>query len=223
MRVSSDIITIHNVRLAVVYLFPLINSKLYEPMARRFANAYMDHPPGEADHELYVCTNGGSADERQERLFDPLVPKFISHNNSGKDIGAYMMAARTIPCDFLLCIGAPVRPRRAGWLDVLARAVEENGPGIYAPWGFHVPSIHLRTTIFGITPQILNAYPHTITNEKRYEFEWGRDCITLWCQRKGFQANMVTAHGVFPVAKFHHVPISESLFEDQHTDKYQNA
>jgi hypothetical protein len=179
----------------------------------------MNHPPGETNHDLYVVLNGGSSvSDRAENLFDPLAPKFLFHNNSAKDIGAYMMAARTVPCDLLFCIGSPARPRIDGWLDYMVRAVENNGPGIYGCWGFHHPSTHLRTTVFAITPDLLNNYPHTIDDARRYEFEHGKDCILLWCVRKGFAGMMVTARGEFPLDQFHYVDHRDSLFTDQHMD-----
>lgn len=208
-------------RVAVIYVFPTINTKLYEPMARRFSNAYLENPPGESDHELIVCVNGSNATPpKAQELFDPLVPRFIHHNNSGRDIGAYFSAARTIPCDYMVCMGAHTRPRQAGWLDRMVQALENNGPGVYGPWAFHVPEVHIRTTVFAITPELLNAYPTTITNDNRYGFEHGRNSITLWCMNQGFQAMQVTAHGVFPPSQFHHTEAEESLFEDRHSDTH---
>lgn len=205
--------------IAVVYVYPNLLHAKYNPMARRFTSAYMNHPPGATDHELHVVVNGGLEDEKPEALFDPLVPKFIHHNNSGRDIGAYFAAARTIPCDFMVCIGAPARPRIAGWLDRLVRALENNGPGVYGPWGFHVPAVHLRTTVFAISPDLLNHYPHTVTDDYRYQFEHGPDSIAFWCMKKGFQAMQVTASGVFHVEQWHHVEEQDSLFGDQHSDQ----
>lgn len=203
---------------SVIYILPQINQKLYHPMAVRFKNAYMENPPGEADHELYVCSNGGRITPQQERLFDPLVPTFIQHNNVGRDIGAYVMAAQTIPCDFLFCIGAHARPCKAGWLDRFVRALEDNGPGVFGPWAFAVPEVHIRTTVFAITPELLNAYPTRIDDSNRYQFEHSRNSITLWCLKQGFQAMQVTAAGVFPASQFHHTEKDECLFEDRHSD-----
>lgn len=189
-------------------------------MARRFATQYVNFPPGETDHELFVVVNGGGqVTPRQERLFSPLYPSFLYHDNTGKDIGAFLMAARNIPCDLLVCLGGPVRPRMTGWLDVMVRAVENNGPGLYGCWGFHQPAIHIRTTVFWITPQLLNAYPHGIDNAHRYFFEHGPDSITLWCLKNGFPTLQVTRRGVFDVPKWHHVEQQDCLMLDQHCDR----
>lgn len=206
-------------KVAVIYVFPQVEAKKYEMMAHRFATQYMSHPPGESDHDLIVCVNGGGQiTPRQEKLFDPLVPTFIYHNNVGKDLGAYMMAARNVPCDLLVCIGAPARPRMAGWLDLMVRAVENNGPGVYGCWAFHEPAVHIRTTVFWISPELLTAYPHVIDNSNRYQFEHGPDSIALWCMKRGFPALQVTRRGVFSVEKWHYINHEDSLFADQHMD-----
>jgi hypothetical protein len=206
-------------RTAIVYVFPNLAAKTYEPMARRFTKAYTDFPPGETDHDLYVIVNGGKQiTAHQEQLFSPLVPEFLYYNNVGKDIGAYQSAAQKLPCDLMVCMGAPTRPRMAGWLDLMVRAVENYGPGVYGCWGFHQPTTHLRTTLFWISTELLKAYPYQVTDARRYDFEHGRDSIALWCLRNGFQANQVTSAGVFPPDKWHHVEMEENLMLDQHCD-----
>jgi len=205
---------------AIAYVFPQVNHKVYEPMARRFTLQYMRHPPGSTDHELFVvCNGGGKITERQRLLFEPLVPQFIYHNNVGRDVGAFQMAAQTIPCDLLVCIGSPARPRLDCWLDTIVRAYEDNGPGLYGGWGFHVPSVHIRTTFFWLPPQILNAYPIQVDDAHRYEFEHGSRSLTQYCIKKGFPVMQVTKRGVFSFEKFHHVEQSDSLFADQHCDR----
>lgn len=207
-------------KIAVAYVFPQVSQSVYEPMAKRFSAQYCRFPPGVIDHELYViCNGGGRITPRQEALFAPLVPKFIYHDNTGRDIGAYQMAARTIPCDLLVCIGAPARPRYACWLDIMVRAVEDNGPGLFGCWGFHAPAVHLRTTVFWITPQVFNAYPIQVGNDQRYHFEHSHESITMWTIKKGFPCLQVTARGAFSVENWHHVEQADSLFADQHCDR----
>jgi hypothetical protein len=204
---------------ALAYIFPNLLPKTYEPMARRFASKYVTHPPGVTDHELFVIVNGGqelACDP--ETLFLPLAPRFIYHDNSAKDLGAYFHAAGRIPCDLLVCIGSPVRPHLDGWLDMMVRAVEDNGPGLYGPWGSHQPRTHLRTTCFWIAPEILKAYPDTISNHNRYSFEHGRNSITLWCLSAGYNAMQVTRRGAFVAERFHHVNPDDSLMFDQICD-----
>ena len=207
-------------RVAVIYVFPQVSANVYEPMAKRFSLQYVRNPPGETDHGLYVvCNGGGEVTSRQESLFEPLAPTFIYHNNFGRDIGAFQMAAANIPCDLLVCIGAPARPRMACWLDIMVRAVEDNGPGLYGCWGFHAPAVHIRTTVFWITPQILNSYPLQVDDHHRYEFEHGTNSITRYCMKKGFPVMQVTKRGVFAVDGWHHVEVGDCLFLDQHLER----
>ncbi len=207
-------------RVAIAYIFPNLSPKVYEPMARRFSIQYLRNPPGASEHELYVISNGGGrVTERQEKIFDPLVPNFIYHDNIGRDIGAFQMAARTIPCDLLVCIGSPARPRSPGWLDIMVQSVENHGPGLYGVWGFHSPTPHIRTTVWWISPQILNAYPIQVGNDQRYHFEHSHESITAFSIKKGFPVLQVTNRGVFSIERWHHVELDDSPFIDQHGER----
>lgn len=201
----------------VAYVFPTLAIQRYEPMARRFTQSYLNHPPGDYPHQVVVLVNGPKYNGI-ERVFSPLPVLFAQHDNTGKDLGAYVMAAATIPCDLLICLGAPIRFRRAGWLDWIVQCYLGNGIGLYGPWGFHQPSTHLRTTAFWCPPELLNLYPYVITNHNRYEVEHGADSLTLWASRMGFPVLQVTWKGVFDMRNWHHVDNAESLFLDQHTD-----
>lgn len=201
----------------VVYVLPMLNVAKYGPAARLFSDSYMSCPPGESDHEIIVCLNGGNGvGPYQRKLFEPLPVTFIEHNNWAKDIGAFQMAAATIPCDLLVCFGAHVHFHRPLWLDRIVQAFVENGPSIYAAWGFHQPRPHLRTTAFWMPPELLNAYPHQVSDRTRYEFEHGNDSLTLWAQRMGFEPMMVTFNEVIPMNRWRNVGCDESLFGDQH-------
>ncbi len=208
-------------RVVIAYTFPNLRHDIYNPMARRFALQYTRFPPGETDHSLYVIVNGGGdVTPRQQALFEPLVPNFIHHSNIGRDIGGYQMISQKVPCDFLVCIGSPVRPACTGWLDILVHALENYGPGIYGLWAYHEPAVHIRTTCFAICPQLLNGYPVTVTDGYRYAFEHGPESITKWCFKKGFQVLQVTKRGVFSVEAWHHVERCDSLMLDQFTDSF---
>lgn len=208
-------------RIAVVYCYPNLNHLTYDKLAQRFTDKFIKYAPGISDHTLHVVANGGGKiTPRQERLFHPLVPQFMYHDNSGRDLGAYMMAARTLTADLLVCLGAPVRPCREGWLDTVVHAVENNGPGLYGFWGFSVPTVHLQTTAFCIAPQILQAYPIEITNERRYQFEHGTNSITAFTIKTGFPVMQVTARGAFPPESFRHVERDECLLLDQFDKHY---
>jgi len=192
-------------------------------MAKRFVSQYMEFPPGTTDHTLHVIVNGGARlTQQQKDLFSPLIPEFFYHDNSGKDVGGFQMFAKATDSDFMFCIGAPGRPRTPCWLDMFVEVFENHGPGIYGPWGFSVPQPHIRTTIFGISPHVLNAYPQAVDNGHRYEFEHGGNSITRFCTRHGLATLQVTLRGVFGLDNFHPVNIEDSIFADQHYDKHEN-
>jgi len=206
-------------RIALIYIFPNLQHRTYEPLAQRFTKAYLDFPTA-TDHELYVCVNGsGEITPRQRQLFSPLDPRFIHHDNSGRDIGAYQFAAKILACDLLVCMGAPTRPCMDGWLDFMVQAVQDNGPGLYGCWAFKTPAPHIRTTLFWTQPEILNAYPAPIDTSKRYQFEFGPSSITQFCFQVGLQTLQVTKAGVFNRDNWHHVEREESMMLDQHCDK----
>jgi len=211
-------------RVCVAYIFPQVDPKVYEPCARRFASQYMDFPPGETDHSLSVIVNGGGRlTDRQKDLFSPLVPDFFYHDNSGKDVGAYIHAAKSLEFDFMVCLGTPVRPVCAGWLDMVILALENLGPGLFGFWGFDQPSVHIRTTAFAINTEILKIYPHQVDNTKRYEFEFGNNSITRFCLNNGLAVAQVTRRGAFKPEHFHFVERNDSLMKDQHHDRVESA
>lgn len=205
----------------MAYIYPNIGSRHYDDCARRFTIQYAKYDPGQRDHSIYVIVNGGGTlSTAQRRLFDPLPVNFMHHDNSGKDIGAYQMIARRVPCDLLVCLGSPVRPRMDGWLGIIEKAVLNNGPGLYGAWGFHAPVPHIRTTAFFIPPEILNEYPYQITDRLRYFFEHDpRESITMFCKHHGFPVCMVTAKGVFPMERWHHVQKEHCTVLDQHVER----
>ena len=201
----------------IVYIHPTADARTYVPNARRFVETYMTHPPGETDHELHVAINGGvEIGDWCKSLFHPLQPRFFQHNNYGKDIGAYQVAADTIDCDLMICLGAPLHFHRAGWLDRIMLAYLENGPAVYSPWGFHFPRPHLRTTAFWCPPEFLNAYPKRVGTGDRYQFEHGPESITLWSKKMGFEPMQVTWRGTYPMESWRPVSRDESLLVDQH-------
>ena len=208
-------------KVIVAHVHPDVDLATYNPMARRFVETYMDHPPGQADHELVVLVNHGHPHglPGYRKLFEPLACSFMLHDNTGKDIGAYQMAAREIPCDLLVCLGAPVYFPRAGWLDRIVNTYEQNGPGLYGPWGFHQPKPHIRTTAFWCAPELLNSYPYVVHNDSRYEFEHGDKSITAHVTQLGLPAFMVTWDGCHPMKGWHHASRAQSLMLDQHSDR----
>ena len=204
-------------RINVFYVLPTVLPATYLPMARRFARSYTEHPPGGTDHRVCVLLNGPKL-PGLDRIFDPLPCEFLVHDNTGKDLGAYLRAAQTIPGDLMLCLGSPIRFRRAGWLDQIVNAYLDCGPALYGSWGAHVPLPHIRTTGFFCPPELLTAYPYP-ANGSRYEAEHGQNSLTLWCQKMGWGTWQITWKGVFPVVGWHVPSNQDCLFLDQNTDR----
>lgn len=206
-------------KVALCYVCPTVLLDTYVPLALRFVQSYMDHPPGTFPHDLHVVTNGPEPSAKLKGIFNPLPVAFHEHNNYAKDLGAYMLAAATIPCDLLICLGSHTHFPRGGWLDRLMDVYMKLGPGLYGFWGFHAPADHIRTTAFGCPPELLSSYPH-LTNETRYDFEHSKDkSILRWALDNGLPVAMVSWKrvGIFP--DFFDVPSGENLVLDQHADK----
>lgn len=208
-------------KLVIIYVYPDLNPHIYKALARRFVDTYMEYPPGGTDHEIIVAVNSGRSDNPEyARLMSPLACQFMMHNNEGKDIGAYQLAARQLDCDLMICLGAPVHFHRAGWLDRIANAYEQNGPGLYGAWAFYEPSHHIRTTAFWLPPELLRSYPYVIQNDTRYEFEHGKRNIHAYAKSKGMESFMLTWQGCFTPPQWQHVTREDSLLLDQHTEKH---
>ncbi len=206
-------------RVSIIYVFPQVNFPKYAEAARRFSDTYLNNPPGETDHDIHVCLNGGCGHgPYQEKCFSPIGVNYFEHSNWGQDIGAFQVAAETIPCDLLVCFGSHIYFHRAGWLDRMVQAFLDNGPTLYGAWGYHQPKPHLRTTGFWLPPDLLKAYPYQISDGLRYEFEHGNDSITLWTQKMGFEPILVSWNGEMRMNEWRHLNQHECLVRDQWSD-----
>lgn len=203
-------------KVTVLYCSPQVNAPVYQPAARAFAASYVQNPPGLTDHELVVGLNGGEKQPIHDKLFAPLAPTFITHNNWGRDVGLFQHAADRLDCDLLVCFGSHVEFHLPNWLDIMVNAYLENGPSLYGAWGFREPAVHIRTTAFWMPPELFRLYPYQIGDPQRYAFEHGPESITLWTKSKGFEPMMVTRRGVFGIDRWHHVEREDCLFLDQH-------
>jgi hypothetical protein len=203
---------------AVSYVFPNIHASRYNPAAQRFAATYQQFPPGGRGNDLYVIGNGPPLSRSQKELFNPMQAQHFTHNNFGKDIGAFQMIAGVVKCDLMVFFGAHIYFWRAGWLDRLVDAYTTHGPGVYGTWAFHQPLPHIRTTAFACAPELLDSYPRVINDGARYQFEHGDDSLTLWAKRSGFETNLVTWDGCYPMDQWRHVSREEALFYDQWYD-----
>lgn len=206
-------------KVALCYVCPTVLLDQYVPLAIRFVQSYMDNPPGKFPHDIHIVFNGPEPSPKLRGIFNPLPVTFHQHNNFAKDLGAYMLAAATIPCDLMLCLGSHTHFPKGGWLDRLMEVYLKLGPGLYGFWGFNCPADHIRTTAFACPPELLVSYPY-LTNETRYDFEHSKDkSILRWALDSGLSAAIVSWKrvGVFP--DFFHVPSGENLMLDQHCDR----
>lgn len=206
--------------IVIAYVFPSLLWTKYQPLADRFVLSYHKNPPGFAQHEVHVVVNGPPPEVRTRAMFANMDPIFHTHDNTGKDLGAFKLVADTVPCDLLICLGAHIHFPKPGWLDHLVESYLDHGPGYYGCWGFHEPSPHIRTTAFWAPPQFLSSYPVELNNSNRYRFEHGRNASMFWWARgQGFPVGQVSWRETRLFPHFDHVPENECLMFDQHTDR----
>ena len=204
---------------AVAYVYPLVNRQIYFPLAKRFAESWKQFPGA----HLHLLCNGDSPTPLELRPFEGIDYATHTCSNWGWDIGAFQWAASHLPCDLLICLGAPVHFHKPGWLASMLDAYINHGPGLFGCWAYLSPNWHVRTTAFWCPPQLINSYPYQIASsrESRYDFEHGEHSFTRHVLAAGFPCMMVTGKGCFPFDQWHdHAPgVEDSLVLDQHTHK----
>lgn len=199
-------------RISIVYVFPHGGQNGYLELANRFLNTYHTFPPG-VDHETIIVCNGAKADDETQYLFSSLPNvKFLEHDNSGFDIGAYQRAAASFDADLMVFFGASGYLKCVGWLQRFAEAFQRRGDTLLGSMGnrgavrFGVYP-HIRTTGFAISPSLLRKYPVKVDRpELRYPFEHGSNCLTSWVYGRGKQPYVVTYDGEYAMAEWDSVP-----------------
>jgi hypothetical protein len=204
--------------IALVYVFPNLEPHQYVPAAQKFARSYAENPPGLTDHSLHVVINGDRVQANLDRIFSPLFPEYHYHNNWAKDLGAFIFLAHHLSkAELMVCMGAHVNFKRAGWLDRIVEAYRMRGPAVSAPWGSQYPVPHLRTTFFCCPPSFLMSYPDLQSEGERYQFEHGPNNFALWSRKLGFEPYQLTWHRCLFMKDWEPVSLAESLARDQHT------
>lgn len=208
-------------KIAVAYVFPLVNLRIYYPLAQRFAKTYVQFPAG-IEHELHVIHNGSLATDLEKRVFDGIPHTLHTRDNFGWDIGAYQYAALRLECDLLVCLGAPVHFYRPGWLERMTDTYVLEGPGYFGCWGFRFP-FHIRTTAFWLPPALLNSYPDLVgtARRSRYQFEHGPNSLARHTLQLGFEATVVSWKETWPHDRWDQAKtgIGDCLCLDQHTHR----
>lgn len=209
-------------RVAVVYVYPMINVRMFYSSAKRFADTYRfsSHEP---KRDLHVIVNGGNLSAIEMNALAGLDYQKHEYNNVGWDIGSFQWAAENIPCDLIVCCGTHVHFHKPMWLHRMVESYIQNGPALYGCWAYLSPNWHVRTTCFWCPPQLINAYPHQVGSARasRYEFEHGANSFTRFVLSAGLDCLMVTWDGVFSFSQWlNHAPGPEnSLVLDQHTHR----
>lgn len=200
--------------IALIYIFPLAGDGPFYDNAIRFLQSYHDHPPG-MDHQSVIVCNGARADDETKFLFSSLPNlRFLEHDNSGQDIGAFQLAAQQVPCDTMMFCGASTYFRRAGWLERFAQVYQKYGDGLYGSTGnqgdarFNVWP-HIRTTGFLCSPHTINAHPQRVTGmgeHQRYAWEHSEHGLTSWCLQQNKRVYVVSWENVWPVQTCDQIP-----------------
>lgn len=181
-------------RVAMVYVYPLDGQQGFAPRAAEFVASYVRNPPG-MDHQTVIVCNGAVAAQSSRDLFNPLPNvTFIDHDNSGWDIGAFQLAARTVPCQLMVFCGSHTYFRKPGWMVKMCDAALGLGDTLYGSTG-NQGNIgvgvypHVRTTGFWCSPALMAAYPHLVSQTggggQRYEMEHGKSCMSNWVKQMG--------------------------------------
>lgn len=182
-----------------VYVFPQIGGEQYFHLAIRFLKTYHEFPAG-IDHEMLIVCNGGAgiSDEAQFIFSSIQNCRFMHHDNSGYDVGAFQQAAAENPCDLMVFFGASTYLKGPNWLLRMAEAYNKHGVAQFGVMGNrgvrHVGvEPHIRTTGFWCPPRLMNEYPHRITRpEQRYGFEHQKHCFTSWLKSRRINSWVVS-------------------------------
>ena len=218
-------------KIAAIYVYPQDGSGSVHDSAFRFVDSYHRNPAG-IDHELVVVCNGSPITDDARFLFGSVENlRFLEHDNSGYDIGAYQRAAREVACDMMVFFGTSTYLKGPGWLKRMADAFTEKGNGLFGTMAnTGVPHVgvrpHIRTTAFWLAPALFNQYPHHVTEPgQRYEFEHGATCLTSWVYGRGLGVWVVGWSGIYRQSQWHFIPNgfhsgdqSDMLAGDRHSE-----
>ena len=160
----------------------------------RFVRTFKENPP-DYDYRLYVVSNGGPPSGKAVVQFSWLRGRFIEHDDSGMDIGAYQLVARSIASEMMVFFGGSSYFRKPGWLKRMVEVFNQERGDLYGCTGNQgVGNIfpHIRTTGFWCDPKLLSEHPMRVTqNSQRYPYEHGPHGLTSWMLATGRDAWVV--------------------------------
>ena len=165
---------------------------------RSFVESYRKFPPG-IRHRTIVVSQKQPIAEDYRRLFSNFPDvTFVTHDNSGHDIGAYIAVAKTIPDDMMMCVGTSTFFNAPGWLARMVQAWRKHGPGLYGTNATYEVSPHMNTTGFLCPPSLLATYPIPVNeNRSRYDFEHGPNALWKLASQNGITVKLVTWDGEY--------------------------
>src|SRR5437660_7113390 len=171
-------------KIACVYVYPTANNGApFARLAERFGTSCPENPPL-MDHMMVVVSNGGPPNGQAVSQFSFIEgTKFIEHDNSGYDIGAFQLAARVVICDLMVFFGSSAYFRGPGWLRRMVQVYQQLGEGLYGCTGNQGDrrvnvSPHVRTTAFWCNPKLVDAHPFKVGDpSQRYPWEHGQNCL----------------------------------------------
>lgn len=188
-------------KIEIFYVYPIVKPEIYDRLHQDFFDSMHRH--------------------NKQFVFSVLRPDA----GSGKDIGAYIQAAKTCDADIMVCLGSHVRINQDGWLKRIFKVWEKHGPGLYGPFATNEPIPHLRTTAFWCSPTFLKSYPwEVVTDQDRYNFELSPvRSITTYAQEMKLPVKQVLLDGEFSYV-FNPAPRTQQLLMlDRFTDMQEAA
>ena len=86
----------------IVYVHPMVGSGDWTGLAEQFVCSYLLNDPM-VDHRTTIVCNGGAPTNETKGLFASLPGlKFITHDNSGYDIGGFQRASSESSADLIV-------------------------------------------------------------------------------------------------------------------------
>jgi hypothetical protein len=185
-------------RLPAIVFVHVLNSTEYVGLTKNFLDSFRKFGPGEPC-ELVVVFNNGKPSDTDKALYEGIPSvKFLEHDNSGFDIGAFIAASHQIDNPMAVYFGGTAFLQRAGWLVELHKAWDAHGPGFYGTLSTYEVSPHLNTTGFACAPELMRRYPHKVnTKEERYAFEHRGRAMWRMVAGMGLPTKLVTWDGVW--------------------------
>jgi len=208
-------------KVIVLYVYPIFGGP-HDVLARRFRDSYRRYPAGHP-HEMWIVANGGEPTEGMRETFDGIAANWMTHDNTGFDIGAFLSASRALIADMMVYFGGNTYLTGPGWLARMVSVWDQNHFALYGCCGNngrkakydadgnkikrrHHP--HIRTTGFWAAPTIIAAYPHPVTEDQRtrYLFEHGPHNLTAWLWERHHRVYCVTWTGKYEYPHWNGIP-----------------